>query len=136
LTASSREFRAALKANDAAAVSGMALLPFQGDASVSNAVQFREKIYRPNFTKQNRACIRRETADYERDGENREISSFSATNSSSPSRRRHRDFFWRISASTTDDAVRVSIETRRPFPASINTYLEPHARPRPAAAAS
>lgn len=66
------KFRAALKANDAAAVSGMALLPFQGDASVSNAVQFREKIYRPNFTKQNRACIRRETADYERDGENRE----------------------------------------------------------------
>jgi hypothetical protein len=62
------KFRAALKANDFAAVTGMTRLPFMG--SVRDAAQFREKVYRPEFTAKNRACIQRSKAIYDRDGEN------------------------------------------------------------------
>lgn len=62
-------FKAALKANDAAEVAGMAKLPFQNDPSVSNARQFQETIYRETFTKKTRGCIQRGPAIYGRDGE-------------------------------------------------------------------
>jgi hypothetical protein len=64
------KFRAALKANDAAAVAGMTWLPFMNDGSIRDATQFREKIYKRDFTGKNRACIQRSKAVYDRDGEN------------------------------------------------------------------
>jgi len=64
------KFAAALKADDAAAVAGLAKLPFQGDAGVSDAAQFRAKIYKDNFSPKARACLRRGAAVYARDQEN------------------------------------------------------------------
>ena len=64
------KFRAALKANDSAAVAGMTRLPFMNNASIRDAAQFREKVYKPDFTAKNRACIQRGKAVYDRDGEN------------------------------------------------------------------
>ena len=64
------KFRAALKANDSAAVAGMTRLPFMQDASTRDAAQFREKVYKRDFTAKNRACIQRGKAVYDRDGEN------------------------------------------------------------------
>ena len=64
------KFRAALKANDSAAVAGMSRLPFMKDASIGDAAQFREKIYKPEFTAKTRACIQRSKAVYDRDGQN------------------------------------------------------------------
>ena len=64
------KFRAALKANDSAAVAGMARLPFMNDGSTRDAAQFREKVYKRDFTAKNRACIQRGKAVYDRDGEN------------------------------------------------------------------
>ena len=64
------KFRAALKANDSAAVAGMTRLPFMNDSSTRDAAQFREKIYKPEFTAKNRACIQRGKAIYDRDGDN------------------------------------------------------------------
>jgi hypothetical protein len=64
------KFRAALKANDSAAVAGMTRLPFMKDSSIRDAAQFREKIYKGDFTAKNRACIRRSKAVYDRDGLN------------------------------------------------------------------
>ena len=64
------KFRAALKANDSAAVAGMTRLPFMNDGSIRDAAQFREKVYQPDFTAKNRACIQRGKAVYDRDGEN------------------------------------------------------------------
>ena len=64
------KFRAALKANDSAAVVGMTRLPFMNDGSIRDAAQFREKVYNPDFTAKNRACIQRGKAVYARDGEN------------------------------------------------------------------
>ena len=61
------KFRAALKANDSAAVAGMTRLPFDGS---SDTAQFRAKAYPPTFTTKNRACIQRGKAVYDRDGEN------------------------------------------------------------------
>ena len=66
------KFRAALKANDSAAVAGMTRLPFMNDDSIRDAAQFREKVYKPDFTAKNRACIQRGKAVYDRDGENNE----------------------------------------------------------------
>src|SRR3569832_1704614 len=60
------KFRAALKANDSAAVAGMSRLPFMNDKSIGDAAQFREKIYKPNFTAKARACIQRGKAIYSR----------------------------------------------------------------------
>jgi len=62
------KFRAALKANDSAAVAGMTRLPFEG--SIRDAAQFRAKAYPLTFTAKNRACIQRGKAVYDRDGEN------------------------------------------------------------------
>jgi hypothetical protein len=61
-------FRAALKANDSAAVAGMTRLPFEG--SIRDAAQFRAKAYPTTFTAKNRTCIQRGKAVYDRDGEN------------------------------------------------------------------
>jgi hypothetical protein len=61
------KFRAALKANDSAAVAEMTKLPFEGS---NDAAQFRAKGYPENFTAKNRACIQRSKPVYERDGEN------------------------------------------------------------------
>ena len=66
------KFRAALKANDSAAVAAMTGLPFMNDGSIRDAAQFREKVYKPDFTTKNRACIQRGKAVYDRDGENNE----------------------------------------------------------------
>ena len=64
------KFRAALKANDSAAVAGMTRLPFMNDGSTRDAAQFREKIYKTFFTAKNRACIQGGKAIYDRDGNN------------------------------------------------------------------
>jgi hypothetical protein len=64
------KFRAALKANDSAAVAGMTRLPFMNDGSIGDATQFREKVYKRDFTAKSRACIQRGKAVYDRDGEN------------------------------------------------------------------
>ena len=64
------KFRAALKADDFAAVAGMTRLPFMQDNSVRDATEFREKVYKRDFTAKKRACIQRAKAVYGRDGEN------------------------------------------------------------------
>jgi hypothetical protein len=64
------KFRTALKATDSAAVAGMTRLPFMKDDTIRDAAQFREKIYKRDFTAKNRACIQRGKAVYDRDGEN------------------------------------------------------------------
>lgn len=64
------KFRAALKANDPAAVAGMTRLPFMHDGSIRDAAQFRAKAYPATFTAKNRACLQRGKAVYDRDGEN------------------------------------------------------------------
>jgi hypothetical protein len=61
------KFRAALKANDAAAIAGMTKLPYEADTSIRDAAQFRAKIYQPDFTAKNRACLQRAKAVYDRD---------------------------------------------------------------------
>ena len=63
------KFRAALKGNDSAAVAGMTRLPFMNDGSIRDGAQFREKVYKRDFTVKNRACIQRGKAVYDRDGE-------------------------------------------------------------------
>jgi len=66
------KFRSALKANDGAAVAGMTQLPFEADEPYRDAAQFRAKGYPAIFTAKNRACIQRQKAVYDRDGENNE----------------------------------------------------------------
>ncbi|MEY9178811.1 hypothetical protein ABIG06_000516 [Bradyrhizobium sp. USDA 326] len=64
------KFRAALSANDSAAVAGMTQLPFMNDNAIRDAAQFRTKIYPTSFTAKNRACIQRGKAFYDRDQQN------------------------------------------------------------------
>ena len=66
------KFRAALKANDSAAVAVavMTQLPFMKDNSIRDAAQFRDKIYKREFTAKTRACVQRGKAVYDRDGLN------------------------------------------------------------------
>lgn len=64
------KFRAALKANDPAAVAGMTKLPFMGDKAYADVAQFRAKAYPEFFSAKDRACIQRKKAEYGRDGEN------------------------------------------------------------------
>ncbi len=66
------KFRAALQANDPAAVAAMTRLPFMNDSAIRDAAQFRAKTYRTSFTAKNRACIQRSKAVYDRDQENNE----------------------------------------------------------------
>ncbi|MDO9412283.1 MAG: hypothetical protein Q7T81_06880 [Pseudolabrys sp.] len=66
------KFRTALKANDVAAVISMTQLPFMKDANVSDAAQFRDRVYKPEFTAKSRACLQRSKAVYDRDGANNE----------------------------------------------------------------
>ena len=61
------KFRAALKANDSAAVASMTRLPFEYDGSIRDVTQFRAKVYPLTFTAKNRACIQRGKAIYDRD---------------------------------------------------------------------
>ncbi len=61
------KFRAALKANDSAAVAGMTRLPFMNDSAIRDAAQFRAKTYASSFTAKNRACLQRGKAIYDRD---------------------------------------------------------------------
>lgn len=65
-------FRAAVKAGDAEAIAGLTKLPFMNDDGIATPAQFREKIYARSFDKKTRACLRREKAIYERDGENKD----------------------------------------------------------------
>ncbi|MBH5397099.1 hypothetical protein HZZ13_04740 [Bradyrhizobium sp. CNPSo 4010] len=62
------KFRAALRANDPAAVAAMTRLPFMNDNGIRDAAQFGAKTYRTSFTPKNRACIQRGKAVYDRDG--------------------------------------------------------------------
>jgi len=64
------KFRAALKSNDSAAVTGMTKLPYGQDDTKFDAAQFRAKEYPSLFTAKNRACIQRGKAVYDRDGLN------------------------------------------------------------------
>ncbi len=63
------KFRAALKANDSAAVAGMTKLPFMGDKAYGDAALFRAKAYPEFFTGKHRACIQTKKAVYDRDGD-------------------------------------------------------------------
>lgn len=60
------KFRAALKANDAAAVAGLTRLPFMAE---SDAAKFRSKDYPRLFTAKSRACLARAKPVYDLDGE-------------------------------------------------------------------
>ncbi|MBL8587751.1 MAG: hypothetical protein JNK46_04415 [Methylobacteriaceae bacterium] len=62
-------FRAALKANDAAAVAGLTRLPFMADPAIADAAQFRAKSYATLFPARARACLQRARPVYDRDGE-------------------------------------------------------------------
>jgi len=62
-------FRAALKANDAAAVTEMTRLPFFHNHAMVDAAQFRAKAYPTYFTASARRCLQRSKAVYDRDGE-------------------------------------------------------------------
>jgi hypothetical protein len=64
------KFRAAVKANDSAAVAAMTRLPFQRDEAYPDAAQFRAKAYPAIFTAKSRACLQRQKGVYDRDGEN------------------------------------------------------------------
>ena len=64
------KFRAALKANDSAAVASMTRFPYGSDRSIRDAAQFRAKSYPHDFNAKSRACIQRSKAVYDRDGEN------------------------------------------------------------------
>src|SRR4051812_19222025 len=66
------KFRAALKANDSAAVAGMTRLPFENDDAYRDAAQFRAKAYPRYFTAKNRACILRGRAVYDRNQDGNE----------------------------------------------------------------
>jgi len=61
------KFRAALRANDSAAVAAMTRLPFMNDSAIRDAAQFRAKTYPSSFTAKNRVCIQRGKAVYDRD---------------------------------------------------------------------
>jgi hypothetical protein len=61
-----QEFRAALKANDAAAVAGLTRLPFMAE---SDAAKFRAKDYPRLFDAKARACLARGKPVYDLDGE-------------------------------------------------------------------
>jgi hypothetical protein len=67
------KFRAALKANDAAAVAAMTRLPYMADATIADAAQFRAKAWPRDFTAKNRACLQRTKPTYDRDGARNEI---------------------------------------------------------------
>jgi hypothetical protein len=67
------KFRAALKANDSAAVAAMTKLPFMDDKTYSDAARFVAKAYPEFFTAQNRACVQRKKAVYDRDGNNNDV---------------------------------------------------------------
>lgn len=67
------KFRAALKANDPAAVAGMTKLPYMGDASIADAAQFRAKVWPSDFNAKNRACLQRTKPVYDRDGARNEV---------------------------------------------------------------
>lgn len=64
------KFRAAVKANDPAAVAGMSKMPFVNHTDMRSAAEFRDKVYKTNFTPKVRACIQRAKAVYDRDGDN------------------------------------------------------------------
>src|SRR3954462_5669357 len=66
------KFRAALKANDSAAVAGMTRLPLDSHDAYRDAAQFRAKVYPQTFTAKSRASIVRGKAVYDRDGEGNE----------------------------------------------------------------
>lgn len=63
------KFRAALKINDAAAVTAMTKLPFLYANSMIDAAQFRAKAYPVYFTGNTRTCIQRNRAVHDRDGQ-------------------------------------------------------------------
>lgn len=67
------KFRAALKADDAAAVAGMAKLPFMGDKTYGDAAQFRAKAYPHFFNAKTRACLQKKKAAYDRDGDGHDV---------------------------------------------------------------
>ncbi|HEV7329175.1 MAG TPA: hypothetical protein VGN91_29285 [Bosea sp. (in: a-proteobacteria)] len=67
------KFRAALKANDPAAVAAMTKLPYMGDASIADAAQFRAKVWPSDFNAKNRACLQRTKPVYDRDGARNEV---------------------------------------------------------------
>jgi hypothetical protein len=66
------KFRAALKANDSAAVAGMTKLPLETVDSARDAAQFRAKTYKQHFTAKTRACLQRSKAVYDRPPDNSE----------------------------------------------------------------
>lgn len=63
------KFRAALKANDGAAVAALTKLPFMNETDYADAAKFRAKAYPLFFPAKQRACVQRSKAIYERDGD-------------------------------------------------------------------
>jgi len=63
------KFRAALKANDPAAIAGMTQLPFMKNDHYGDATQFLTMGYPDLFPAKVRRCIANSNADYDRDQE-------------------------------------------------------------------
>jgi hypothetical protein len=66
------KFRAALKANDVTAVTGLTKLPFLSHTDEYDAAAFQAKVYKKEFTSKTRACIQRSKAVYNRSPDNSE----------------------------------------------------------------
>lgn len=62
------KFRAALKANNADAVTAMTRIPFFFDHEMRDAAVFRAKVYPAYFTARNRSCLQRGKGVYDMDG--------------------------------------------------------------------
>lgn len=84
------KFRAALKANNSAAVAGMTRLPFETEGPARDAAEFRAKVYPKLFTAKSRACVQRAKATYGRDGLNNDNYFIFCGETISPSRKRRR----------------------------------------------
>ena len=59
-------FRAALKSNDAKAVASLTKMPFLSHTDMYDAVAFKNKVYKKEFTAKIRTCIERSKALYDR----------------------------------------------------------------------
>jgi len=63
-----KQFRAAIRANDSAAVTALTRLPFFYDHAMRDAAEFRAKVYPAYFTARNRACLQKARGVFDIDG--------------------------------------------------------------------
>jgi hypothetical protein len=63
-----RQFREALKANDAAATAALTRFPLYYDGDLRDAAHFQRSVFRRLFNARNRNCLQTARASYDRDG--------------------------------------------------------------------